>query len=101
VAVDDVVLTPTLVMTVPSVSYYAAFPGVRPDPFGEILVLRSAGLDDQATSEAVPAAVLLEMCNRVINDLEVKSAGLLQNRDGFTQSSLFRDLSLDPPANFG
>lgn len=54
----------------------------KPDriAIGDVRVLRSAGLDDAEILEAVHAAVLLEICNRVVNTLGVAPMGLLQNR---------------------
>jgi len=47
---------------------------------GDVLVLRCAGLDDEQIMDAVHAAVLLEICNRVVNALGVESMGADQNQ---------------------
>lgn len=47
---------------------------------GDILRLRSAGLDDGDILDGVHAAVLLEICNRVVNALGVEPMGSGQNR---------------------
>lgn len=51
---------------------------------GDIESLRSAGLDDQEIREAVHAAALLEICNRVVNALGVEPMDLAQNRRSAT-----------------
>ncbi|MDQ3764027.1 MAG: hypothetical protein M3460_21225 [Actinomycetota bacterium] len=54
----------------------------RPDQLavGNVLVLRSAGLDNEEILEAVHAAVLLEICSRVVNALGVEPMSCAQNR---------------------
>ncbi|MGH3693516.1 MAG: peroxidase-related enzyme [Pseudonocardiaceae bacterium] len=54
----------------------------RPDRIatGDVLELRTAGLDDAEILDAVHAAVLLEICNRVVNALGVEPMGPAQNR---------------------
>ena len=47
---------------------------------GDVLALRSAGLDDEEILDAVHAAVLLEICNRVVNALGVEPMDPAQNR---------------------
>ncbi len=47
---------------------------------GDVLELRSAGLDDEEILDAVHAAVLLEICNRVVNALGVEPMDPAQNR---------------------
>jgi alkylhydroperoxidase family enzyme len=47
---------------------------------GDVLALRCAGLDDKQIMDAVHAAVLLEICNRVVNALGVESMGADQNQ---------------------
>ncbi|MGH3795077.1 MAG: hypothetical protein ACRDSP_09320 [Pseudonocardiaceae bacterium] len=53
-----------------------------PDQIGavDLWLLRSAGLDDEEILEAAHAAVLLEICNRVVNALGVEPMGIVQNR---------------------
>lgn len=46
----------------------------------DVRMLRLAGLDDAEILEAVHAAVLLEICNRVVNALGVAPMDPLQNR---------------------
>jgi uncharacterized peroxidase-related enzyme len=46
----------------------------------DVLALRSGGLNDEAILEAVHAALLLEICNRVVNALGVEAMGPVQNR---------------------
>jgi AhpD family alkylhydroperoxidase len=47
---------------------------------GDVVKLRSAGLDDEEILDAVHAAVLLEICNRVVNALGVEPMDPAQNR---------------------
>jgi uncharacterized peroxidase-related enzyme len=46
----------------------------------DVVALRSAGLDDEEILDAVHAAVLLEICNRVVNALGVEPMDPAQNR---------------------
>lgn len=46
----------------------------------DVLALRSGGLEDVAILDAAHAAVLLEICNRVVNALGVEPMGAAQNR---------------------
>ncbi len=46
----------------------------------DVLELRAAGLDDEEILDAVHAAVLLEICNRVVNALWVDPMDPAQNR---------------------
>jgi hypothetical protein len=63
-----------------SLSYAVCPGGSEQISRGDVLVLRSAGLDDQEILEAVHAAVLLEICNRGANALGVEPMGLVQHR---------------------
>ena len=47
---------------------------------GDVMSLRSAGLDDEEILEATHAAVLLEICNRVVSTLGVEPMEEAQNR---------------------
>ncbi|MGH4025658.1 MAG: hypothetical protein ACRDRV_13870 [Pseudonocardiaceae bacterium] len=47
---------------------------------GDVLSLRSAGLDDEEILEATHAAVLLEICNRVVSTFGVEPMDEVQNR---------------------
>ncbi|HEY2762824.1 MAG TPA: hypothetical protein VGJ13_02225 [Pseudonocardiaceae bacterium] len=47
---------------------------------GDVASLHSAGLDDEDILEAVHAALLLEICNRVVNTLGVQPMNATQNR---------------------
>lgn len=47
---------------------------------GDVAALRDAGLDDEEILEAAHAAVLLEICNRVVNALGVEPMHVTQNR---------------------
>lgn len=51
---------------------------------GDVVALRAAGIDDEEILEAAHAAVLLEICNRVVNALGVEPMDLVQNRRAAT-----------------
>jgi hypothetical protein len=51
---------------------------------GDVLALRRAGLEDEHIMEAVHVAVLLEICNRVVNALDVGPMGPDQNQRAAT-----------------
>lgn len=50
----------------------------------DVTALRSAGLDDEEILEAAHVAVLLEICNRVVNALGVEPMGPVANRRAAT-----------------
>jgi uncharacterized peroxidase-related enzyme len=87
--VDDVLLGRAPDCAGPKVAAMVAFlrrlcRGPEQVAVGDVLALRRAGLEDDHIMEAVHVAVLLEICNRVVNALDVEPMGAGQNQRAAT-----------------